>query len=71
MQDLMAPSISVPKLLAPCGGMQELLDPLEVTFMGRFLTIGESLSIVNFSATPSWLELPAPWVSLPELLAPY
>jgi hypothetical protein len=49
----------------------KLLNPWKVILMGRFLTIGEFLSPVDFSAAPGWLELPAPWVDLPELLAPY
>lgn len=65
------PSIGVPKLPIPCNGMLELLVPWEVTLMGRFLSTGEFLPPVDFSAVPDWLELPAPWVNLPELLAPY
>jgi hypothetical protein len=39
--------------------------------MSMFLMTGESLSPVNYSAIPGWLELPAPWVGLPELLGVY
>jgi hypothetical protein len=45
--------------------MLELLAFWEVTL------IGESLLTVNFSAAPAWLELPALWVGLLGLLAPY
>jgi len=65
------PSIGMIELLIPCGGVPELLAPWEVTLMARFLTSGESLSHVDFSADPGWLELPAPLAGLPELLAPY
>jgi hypothetical protein len=51
--------------------MPELLAPWKMTLMGRFLSPGESLPTVDFSAAPGWLELPAPWVGLPELLVLY
>jgi hypothetical protein len=35
----------LPELLAPCGGMPELLASWEVTLMGRFLTTGVSLLV--------------------------
>jgi hypothetical protein len=38
--------------------------------MGRFLTTVESLPHLDFSAAQGWLDLPAPWVGLPELLLP-
>jgi hypothetical protein len=44
---------------------------LEGDLDGMFLTTGESLPAVDFSAAPGLLELPAPWVGFPELLAPY
>jgi hypothetical protein len=36
----------------------------------RFLTTGEHLPLVVFSATPCWLILSAPQGGIPELLAP-
>jgi hypothetical protein len=60
------------ELPAPCSGMSELLAPKEVTsveFEGRFLTIGESLPPVVFSASPGWLILPAHCGGMPEPLA--
>jgi hypothetical protein len=63
------PSMVLLKLLASCGGILELLAPWEATVMGIFLTTGYSLPPVDFSAASGWLELPAPWVNLPELLA--
>jgi hypothetical protein len=39
--------------------------------MAKFLTSGDSLPLVDFSAVTNWLELPAPWNGLPELLDPY
>jgi hypothetical protein len=59
--------------LAPCGGMPELLAPREVTSIGskcRFLTTGEYLPPVVFSASPGWLILSAPRGGMLELLAP-
>jgi hypothetical protein len=39
--------------------------------MGVFLTTVESLLPVDFSAALGWLELPALWVGLLELLDPF
>jgi hypothetical protein len=38
--------------------------------MGTFLTVGESFFVVDFSAAPGWLKLPAPYLGFPQLLAP-
>jgi hypothetical protein len=51
--------------------MPELLAHRELIFAGRFLTTGESLPLVDFSAALRWLELPVFWVGLSELLAFY
>jgi hypothetical protein len=40
-----------------------------VTFVDRFFVTGESLPLVDFSPAMGWLELPALWIGLPELLA--
>jgi hypothetical protein len=48
--------------LAPCG-MSEALAPREVAFVNgkcRFLTTGELLSLVVFSASLGWLLLSVP-----------
>jgi hypothetical protein len=37
--------------------------------VGRFLTTGESLSPVVFSASPGWVVLPDSYGGMPELLA--
>jgi hypothetical protein len=66
MPELLASSIGLLELIAPCGCMPDLLAPWEVTLMGRILVTGESLSLVDFIAAPSW-----PWFGFPELLAPY
>jgi hypothetical protein len=65
-------------LSAPQGGMSELLAPCwewstikwRLCNRGRFLTTGEPLPPVVFSAFPGWLILSAPWDGMPELLAP-
>jgi hypothetical protein len=44
---------------------------LFIELMSRSLTVGKSLSPVDFPSAPGWLELPAPWVGLPELLSRY
>jgi hypothetical protein len=51
--------------------MPELLAPWKETLMGRILTAGYLLLPFDFSAAPGLLELPAFWVGLPQLMAPY
>jgi hypothetical protein len=58
------------ELLGLFGGVPELLAPSEVTLMGRFLTTGESLLPVGFSAVSHWLELPAPLLVCPDFWIP-
>jgi hypothetical protein len=53
--------------------MPEPQAPRKVTSINskvRFLTTGEPLPPVVFSASMSWLILSAPWGGIPELLAP-
>jgi hypothetical protein len=46
-------------------------DVIYIELTSRSLTVGKSLSPVDFPSAPGWLELLAPWVGLPELLSRY
>jgi hypothetical protein len=59
--DLLASSIGLLELIAPCGCMTELLAPLEVIFVGRFVTTGESLLLLISQLSQFSCSYQLPW----------